>query len=146
MSVGGAVAIYAAVVSTVVAAIRVADWDRQRKHRREPPIVVTAKYAYMGFEQGVVGAFVIKVENHADHPLRVTSLGLVLQDDSGQHLHQVAKPPGATLPGPIPAHDSGLTYFREEALERDHGFDKYKPVEAWPRWRLSAHSPRSRSP
>jgi hypothetical protein len=80
--------------------------------------------------RGLVDAVTINVHNHADHPLRVTSAGLTMQDGSGATLVQPRPPPGATLPGTIPPHDSAMTYFYEEHT-RERGFDLRRPVEAW---------------
>lgn len=54
----------------------------------------------------------------------------MLQDGSGRAAHFL-KPPAATLPGTIPAHDSGESWVKEESLASDYGFDIYAPVEGW---------------
>jgi hypothetical protein len=128
MTVGDGVAIYAAVVSTVVAGFRVAEWRKSR----EPDIVVEPRFAYLGMTDGEVVEIVrINVHNHADHALRVTSAGLNLQDGSGRTITPMGSVPGATIPGVIEGHDSGNTYFLLDGLVSQSGIDIRRPVVAW---------------
>jgi hypothetical protein len=128
MSVGDGVAIYAALVSTVVAGFRVVEWRSSRR----PTVVVEPRFAFLTMTDGsLVDSIVINVHNNGDHAIRVTSAGLTLQDGSGRTITQVKQVPGATLPGPIAPHDSAMTYFVEADLVRETGIDKFEPVEAW---------------
>ena len=72
----------------------------------------------------------IKVHSRSDHDLRVGAVGLLMQDGSGRTINQIRQPPGATIPGVVPAHDSLMTCFTLEWLRKECGFDPQRPTEA----------------
>jgi hypothetical protein len=125
---GWIVAGYAAIVSTASLAWQVYSWRLARKSRVE----VNVSAALLGMTDGSsVDAISVGVVNHSDHPVRVTGVGLYLQDGSGRQMHQVQVPPGAELPGTVDPHDSGSTYFLVENVEQEAGIDVYAPISGW---------------
>lgn len=125
---GWIVAGYAAVVSTASLAWQVWSWRLARKNR----VTATVSAALVGLNSGeMVDAVSVDVVNRSDHAVRVKGVGLELQDGSGRQMHQMQTPPGATLPGTIPPHDSASTYFLAENIEQEAGIDVYAPIAAW---------------
>lgn len=125
---GWIVAGYAAVVSTAALGWQVLSWLLARKNR----VKVIVKAALLGMDDGsMIDAVSVEVVNRSDHAVRVTGVGLYLQDGSGRQMHQVTAPPGATLPGTVKSHDSGSTFFVAEDLMREAGIDVYEPIAGW---------------
>ena len=60
--------------------------------------------------------------------MRVASAGFNVQDNSGHVLAIFSDQPGATIPGVIPARDSGFTYLLPDQMEK---LDPNRPVIAW---------------
>ena len=126
---GWIVAGYAALVSTASLTWQVVSWRLARKSRVE----VTVNAAMLPYDDGrVLDGVTVNVVNNSDHAVRVTSAGLVLTDGSNRDLVQMSTPSGATLPGLIAPHDSAMTYFLVEDLEREtDGIDIYAPLAGW---------------
>jgi hypothetical protein len=123
---GWVVAGYAAIVSTASLAWQVISWHLARRNR----VKVAVKAALLGFDNGeMVDAVCVEVVNRSDHAVRVTGVGLFLQDGSGRQLHQIREPPGATIPGTVAAHDSGSTFFTVEDIE--DSVDVYEAITGW---------------
>lgn len=126
---GWIVAGYAAIVSTASLVWQVTSWKLARKNRVE----VSVAAALIGLtDGGMTDALAINLVNHSDHAVRVTGVGIDLQDGSGRQAHLVREPPGATIPGTVAPHDSGSTYFLTEELE-ESGVDIFGPIAGWVR-------------
>jgi hypothetical protein len=118
------IAIYAAVVSTVALG-----WQIQKERRaRRPQVEVRAYMGLLSFPTGMRPALQIEARNRSDHPTRVASAGFHVQDNSGDVLAIFSDQPGATIPGVIPARDSGFTYLLPDQLGK---LDPNRPVVAW---------------
>jgi hypothetical protein len=124
---GWIVAGYAAIVSTASLAWQVWSWLLARKNR----VKVNVKAALIGLGNDMVDAVTVEAINHSDHVVRITGVGLNLQDGSGREMHQVRVPQGATLPGTVASHDSASTYFLADDLKREAGVDVYAPISGW---------------
>lgn len=118
---GWVVAGYAAVVSTTSLAWQVISWHLARKNR----VTVQVRFGMLDYPTGLIDAVLVKVINRSDHTVRVTGVGLDLQDGSGRTVPQVRIPEGAEIPGAVASHDSGSTHFVAEALAKEAGFDIY---------------------
>jgi hypothetical protein len=119
------VAIYAAIVSTVALG-----WQILKERRaRRPQVQVTISYALLGYpDREPAEAVEITARNRGDLPVRVTSAGFNLQDDSDRTMVIAGQPPGATLPGVVGPRDSGFTYlFRGELGP----LDVFRPLVGW---------------
>lgn len=100
-------------------------------HSRRSRIEVQLKNAFLTYTDGSPRQVVaINVINNSDHAVRVSSLGLDLQDRSGRTAQAFQQIPGATLPGQVERHDSGETYLLADELKRD-GFDLSRPLRGW---------------
>jgi hypothetical protein len=122
---GWIVAGYAAVVSTASLAWQVWSWHLARRNRVE----VKVEAALLGLDDGeMVDAVSVEVVNRSDHAVRVTGVGLDLQDGSGHQMHQMHVPPGATLPGTVASRDSGSTFFLAEDIKQEAEIDIYGPI------------------
>jgi hypothetical protein len=119
------VAIYAAVVSTVALG-----WQILKERRaRRPQVEVKVSYALLGYpSREPAEAAEIEARNRGDHPIRVTSAGFNLQDDSGRTVVITWQPPGATLPAVVGSRDSGMTYLLREELGP---LDVFRPLVGW---------------
>jgi hypothetical protein len=119
------IAIYAAVVATGAAGWPIFQWW----HRQRPHVDVQAK---MGLLTGVDARPIvtITVYNHGDRSIRVEQAGLNAQDGSGRTFQNLRIQPGATIPGIVHPHDSGMTYLYADDIE-GHGYDVTLPVVAW---------------
>jgi hypothetical protein len=125
---GWIVAGYAAIVSTASLAWQVISWRLARKNR----VKVIVKAALLGLDNGeMVDAVSVEAINRSDHAIRVTGVGLYLQDGSGRQMHQMHTPPGGTLPGAVASRDSGSTYFLAEDIGQEGGIDIYGPITGW---------------
>jgi hypothetical protein len=113
MDPGDLIAGYAAVVATVALG-----WQILKERRaRRPQVEVKISYSLLGYpDREAAGAAHIEARNRGDMPVRVTSAGFELQDDSEKVAHITHQPPGATLPGVIGPRDSGFIYLLEDAL------------------------------
>lgn len=120
-----AIAIYAAVLSTAGLAWQVFSWA----HRRRSHVTVQARIAFVGYD--ALQVISIEATNTSDHPVRVTSAGLMLQDGSGRQFVILRQPDGATLPGVVQPHDSATTWIAQADAESEGGFDVFAPVTAW---------------
>ena len=85
----------------------------------------------------VAGAITLTVYNGSAHPVRVS--GVALQHNRGPRgtFVQVVPQIGATIPGVISPHDSGMTWFETDYLEAQ-GLDLTRP--AWGRISLAEQS------
>jgi hypothetical protein len=101
-------------------------------HGRQAHVEVSASVALLGMPTGTVEAVSINATNRSEHPVRVAGVGLDLQDGSGRQMHKAQVAPGTTIPGTVPAHDSGWTYFLRDEVERA-GISIVDPVTAWVR-------------
>ena len=97
----------------------------------------------LAFPTGMRPALQIEARNRSDHPVRVASAGFNVQDNSGHVLAIFSDQPGATIPGVIPARDSGFTYLLPDQMEK---LDPNRPVLRGYRCRPGSASTRSRSP
>ncbi len=82
----------------------------------------------LDYPTGLVDAISVRVVNRSDHKVRVTGVGLDLQDLSGRQLHQTHAPEGATIPDVVASHDAGATHFVVEAVEKEAGINVYAPI------------------
>jgi len=114
---GWIVAGYAAIVSTAGLAWQVISWSLARKNR----VTVEVRFGMLDYPTGLVDAVLVRVVNRSDHTVRVTGVGLDLQDGSGRTLNQTAIPEGATLPDPVASHDAGSTHFKSGPSRRKLG-------------------------
>lgn len=125
---GWIVAGYAAIVSTASLAWQVWSWHLARSNR----VTVVVKAALLTFDNGeLADAVSVEVINRSDHAVRVTGVGLFLQDGSGRQMHQMEMPAGATLPGPVASRDSGSTFFLAEDIAKEAGIDVYGAITGW---------------
>ena len=106
-------------------------WKARR--RKRPDVEVKISYALLNFPTGAVGAVLLEVLNHSDHPIRVAGVGFDLQDGSGRTLQLAAIPPGATIPGEIAAHDSGQTWIIADSDVGEMPVDLFRPLVGWVR-------------
>jgi hypothetical protein len=122
MDPGDLIAGYAAVVASVALG-----WQILKERRaRRPQVEVKISYSLLGYpDREAAGAAHIEARNRGDMPVRVTSAGFELQDDSEKVAHITHQPPGATLPGVIGPRDSGFTYLLEDALGP---LDPFRPL------------------
>jgi hypothetical protein len=128
MGVGTAIAIYAAIVGSGSLGWQVFQWLHARRLRVE----VHASIGLVGFGPGNVPAVVsITVINSSDYPVRVANVGIDLQDGSERTMNLTTPMPGATVPGVIAPHDSGVGYALKD--EVDEQVDVTKPVRVWAR-------------
>jgi hypothetical protein len=119
------VAIYAAIVSTVALG-----WQILKERRaRRPQVDVKVALALIAPPGGeVLETVQIEARNRGDHPIRVTSAGFNVQDDSGNTVVMTWQPPGSTLPGVIGPRDSGMTYLLRDELGP---LDVFRPLVGW---------------
>jgi hypothetical protein len=123
------IAIYAASVASASLAWQIYTWW----HRRQSRVEVGVSMAVAAPAAGVtLQALSVTATNRSEHAVRITGVGVDLQDDGGMQFHQVIPIHGATIPGPIQPHDSGNALLMREDVERE-GLDVYKPVTAWVR-------------
>lgn len=119
------VAIHAAIVSTVALGWQILKEGRARR----PQVEVKVSYALLGYpNREPAEAAEIEARNRGDHPIRVTSAGFNLQDDSGRTVVITSQPPGAALPGVVGPRDSGMTYLLREELGP---LDVFRPLIGW---------------
>ena len=129
MSASTVIALYAAIVATLLAVFQIYSWW----HARQPHVRVEVSRGFLAMDDGsMIDAVIINVVNDGDHPVRVTAAGLLMQDGSGNAMQDLSTVPGADLPGPVPARDSGMTYLLAEAVQQ-RGIDIYRPVTAFAR-------------
>jgi hypothetical protein len=123
------IAIYAALVASASLAWQVYTWWYRRQSRIEVDVrmAVAAPAVAVTLE-----ALSVTATNRSEHVVRITGVGVDLQDDREMQFHQVVPMHGATLPGPIQPHDSGSALLMREDVERE-GLDIYKPITAWVR-------------
>ena len=119
------IAIYAAVVATGGLG-----WEiRKARQARRPQVEVVVSFAVLGYLRGEpTNSAHIEVRNRGDIPVRVTSVGFEVQDQSDRIAAIHWQQPGATLPGVIGPRDSGFTYLLEHELG---SLDLYRPLVAW---------------
>jgi hypothetical protein len=119
------IAVYGAVVATFALGWQAYAWHRDRATNVE----VKLGNALLTFGTDVREAALVTVVNRSRHAIRVDSLGLELQDGSGRTAFQPYAVPGATIPGTVPALDSGGTWWGFDELV-EAGFDPYRPIVA----------------
>ena len=119
-----AVAIYAALVATAGFGWQIYTWRRTHS----TALNLKVSYAFIGYD--VQEVVMIAAINKSNHPVRVTSAGLVLQDGSKRDLVIFHPPPGASIPGAITPRDSGNTWLAIDDARRG-GLDLYEPLVAW---------------
>jgi hypothetical protein len=89
--------------------------------------------AVIGLGPGNVPAVVaITVVNESDYPIHVNNTGIDLQDGSNNTMSLTTPMPGASLPGTVEPHNSGVAFALKEEVERQ-GVDLTKPVRVWAR-------------
>jgi hypothetical protein len=127
-----ALAAYAAITATLSIVIgatslgwQVYAWRRARKTVLEVQVTM----GLLTFGPQAVPAVILTAVNRSDHPVRVTSTGILAQDGSGKVLTAVASPPGSQLPGDVPSRDSRMTWYDPDDLART-GIDVLRPVVA----------------
>lgn len=81
---------------------------------------------------GSVSAVSVKATNQSDHPVRVTGIGIDLQDGSCNSMHLATPNVGSSIPGVVQPHDSGDTWIAQAEVEKG-GLNVYEPVRAWVR-------------
>jgi hypothetical protein len=122
----GIVAIYAATASTIALGWQVFTW----RHSRSTRVKVEARMAIVGgpSPETIVA---ITALNDSEHPVRVSSVGLVLQDGSRRDVVVTRLPAHAGgLPGIVAPHDSGTAHMHFEHVAAA-GIDAYRPVTAF---------------
>lgn len=123
------VAVYAALVATAGLGWQIYSWH----DRRSQKIEVSVQYAMIGMTDGsTVDAVAIVATNRSEHNVRVSGVGLDLQDGSGREMHVVHPVPGSDLPGTVGSRDSGQMLILESEVT-DAGIDIYDPVTGWVR-------------
>jgi len=123
---GEIVAIYAATASTVALGWQVFTWRRSRSTR----VKVEARMAMVGGPSPETIVAVTAV-NRSEHPVRVDSAGLMLQDGSRRDLpvmHLPAHDRG--LPGTVAPRDSATAHLHIQSVEAA-GIDVYRPITAF---------------
>jgi len=120
------VAIYGAALASLGFIWQVFTWAAARKNR----VTVEVAYGFLAFGPNLVDCVNVTAVNRHDHAIRVASLGLVLQDNSGNRLTLLHPAPGDGLPGDVPAHDSRAAHPRLADLT-PYGIDVYRPLRAW---------------
>ncbi len=122
MDLGDGIAIYAAAVATFMAGLRVFEW----RHAHRAHVRVELRAGLLTMTDGTAPeAIFLKVHNTGDHPVRVDSVGLNLQDGSGRTAQHLQVMPGASVPGVVPPRDSGSTYYEVSKLD---GIDPHRPL------------------
>lgn len=129
-AVGDQVAVYGAVTATLSLVVggaalgwQIYSWRRSRK----TVVEVEVSMGFLTFGPRVEQAVILTAINHSEHPVRVTSTGILAQDGSDNVLTQLAPPPGSQLPGEIPPRDSRQTWYEPGDLARN-GIDVLRPV------------------
>jgi hypothetical protein len=117
-------AIYGALVGTAAFGWQIYSWRRDRSTNVE-----------VRLSQGVLTpsmkeAVFIEAINHSNHPIRINTAGLVLQDRSGDWaVSQEFAQGGLGLPGVVAPNDSGQTWWSMGEVEQAR-FDLHKPIVA----------------
>jgi hypothetical protein len=116
---------FAAVVATGGLAWQVYAW----RHRRQVHVDIQVRYGIVVPLNEAVHIISIEARNRGEHVVRVTSVGLDLQDGSGSTFQQLQRFNFATLPGTIEPFDSA-TAFIEVSEAEAAGIDVYEPITA----------------
>jgi hypothetical protein len=117
-----AATIYAAMVATGGLGWQVWTWRQGRRS-----VVVSLALRMFVLDSGPKWMVGIRVVNHHDHVVQVTSAGLLLPD--GREWVVTHQDRLADLPGPVSAHDSGDLYVSVDAVEKS--FEMREPLKAW---------------
>jgi hypothetical protein len=122
------IAIYAALIATASVAWQIYVW----RHRQKTHVEVVVRMALSSPAPGVTQyALTVTAINRSEHAVRVTGVGVDLPN--GLQYHQLESGQGdASLPGPIPSHDSAFAMLMREDVERE-GLDVYEPITGWVR-------------
>ncbi|MDW5593015.1 hypothetical protein VSS74_01610 [Conexibacter stalactiti] len=125
MTAGEIVGIYAAVASTCALGWQVYSWKRSRSTRVEV-------LAEIGMTVDPPETLVtVTVINSSEHPVRVASCGLDLQDGSEGQLPMMHQANVAgTVPGTVPARDAGTGHFYVQEVQAA-GIDLDAPLTAY---------------
>jgi hypothetical protein len=126
-SLTAAVAAYGAILSTVAIAWNI--WSWRREHSTRVVVNVTTGFLTFGPELSDPMVFV-SVVNKSQHPVKIASAGLELQDGSGRTAVFLHSPPGSTLPGEVAPRDSAATWEPMSVLDGGD-FDFTRPVVGW---------------
>lgn len=116
---------YAAIVATGGLAWQIYAWQ----HRRRAHVDVQVRYGIAAPVAEAVHMISIEARNRGEHVIRVNSVGLDLQDGSG-NTYQRLPVNFATLPGLIEPFDSA-TAFIPVAEAEQAGFDVFEPITGW---------------
>lgn len=122
-----ALAIYAAVVATGGFLWQLYQWF----HARRPHIFVGTSMSFMHVGPDLIDVVAIAVVNRSAYQVRVTSLGIDLQDGSGRTLQPYRTEPGSTLPGVVAPQDSGTAYMLRSDVEARGVIDVHEPLTAF---------------
>jgi len=121
-----AIAVYGAVVATGGLIWQIASRAPARR------TVVEVRLSAGLVTYGPIEVVIITMTNRSDHPVRITSAGVLLQDGSGRQAVMTRPIADGTLPQVIAPHDAHQVYF-EMAEVRAMGIDLRRPVVAWAR-------------
>lgn len=96
---------------------------------RRTKLDVSPSWALVTLGPDVVEALKIDVANLNEHAIRITGVGLLLQDGSNRQFYVQQPTILGTIPGTIPPHDAGTAFFTWMEF-KDH-FDPLRPVVAF---------------
>ena len=100
------------------------------RHRRGAHLKVTTQNVMPVMGEELEWCFGVTAINRSDHPVKVTSAGLIMPD--GRDLVIVRPPFPGALPTEVARHDSAQTWIDCRDLEAE-GFDLYGTVTGWVR-------------
>jgi hypothetical protein len=124
------IAIYAAAVATAGLIWQIV--SRVAARRTVVRVRVAPGLVTPGVMGPGVGDVVIIMSNRSDHPVRITSAGLRLQDGSKRELVMLRPISDGTLPQVVPSHDAHQVYMDLRELQ-GIGIDFHRPIVAWAR-------------
>jgi len=79
--------------------------------------------AFLSFGANLVEAITVTVYNRSQHAIRVTGIAVEKNDGSNQAFAQIVPQVGASIPGVVEPHESGMTWFEKERLLAEGGLN-----------------------
>ena len=102
-------------------------WTWRQEHGTH--VVVEISFGFVALGPRLVDTVLVTVRNRSKHPVRVENVAVELNDGSKRVGLVPGTKPGATIPGVVAPHDSGMTWFESADLV-PMGLDLYRPARA----------------
>ncbi len=93
--------------------------------RQEHGTLVTVQIgmAFLTLGPNLVEAITVTVYNRSRHAIRVTGIAVETNDGSKRAFAQIVPQVGASIPGVIEPHESGMTWFEKDRLLAEGGIN-----------------------